>query len=563
MKTLLFALLIIVLNGLLGWVLNQPHDVGQDVPNGKLNSLSFAPFREGQDPVQGKFPSVNQIEEDLKLMGEKTHSIRTYASSEGTMPAVTQLAQKYGLTVIQSAWLGSGKEANKLEIDALVRSANIHPDIVKRVIVGNEVLLRGDLPPEDLITYIREVKRKIKQPVSYADVWSMYLKYPALIKEVDYITIHILPYWEDEPISVDDAPAHIERIYKQVQQEANLIAPGKPILIGESGWPSEGRQRGRAVPSVVNSAKFIRGLIKVANDNHFDYNIVEAFNQSWKSALEGVVGANWGLYSVDRKEVFPLVGKVYEDADWCKKLVASSALFLVIVLCSAKALKTLSSRQQLCFLVFLQLMLVFLINQATMLWYTSYSDFQRFITIFTVSSSTLLSVLIMRRAYNLLKKQEDAPKLGTYLDRLYTLFFIFAIYQTAQLAINGRYISFPTVSMYIPILGIMGLMLVSRLKEQQFCANKLVLRNLLGNMNTNNQKDTITGYVLILSGIALVLGESYAFLQSRDLILSHPDLSDRLLTSLTYTLVNCQLIVWLLCLGVMALPLLLCLNKKE
>ena len=120
---------------------------------------------------------------------------------------------------------------------------------------------------------------------------------------------------------------------KQVQQEADSIAPGKPILIGESGWPGEGRQRGWSVPSVVNEAKFIRALIKVANENGFDYNIVEAFNQSWKSELEGVVGANWGLYSVDRKEVFPLTGKVYENPDWLKGLIASTILFLIIVAC--------------------------------------------------------------------------------------------------------------------------------------------------------------------------------------------------------------------------------------
>jgi exo-beta-1,3-glucanase (GH17 family) len=184
--------------------------------------------------------------------------------AEGSMPVIPALAQKHDLKMIQGAWLGGIKADNKIEIAELIRSANANPDVVKRVIVGNEVLLRGDLQSGQLIEYIREVKRSVKQPVSYADVWSMYMKYPELIREVDFITIHILPYWEDEPITVDQAPAHIERIFKQVQQEADAIAPGKPILIGESGWPGEGRQRGWSVPSVVNEAKFIRALIKVA-----------------------------------------------------------------------------------------------------------------------------------------------------------------------------------------------------------------------------------------------------------------------------------------------------------
>ncbi|MGZ8137466.1 MAG: glycoside hydrolase family 17 protein, partial [Methylococcaceae bacterium] len=312
MKTASFVVLVILLNGLFGWLNNRPQTVGQDVPEGKLNSLSFAPYWEGQNPFDEIYPTPEQIDSDLRLLAEKTHTIRTYASAEGNMPAIPDLARKYGVKMIQGAWLGGIDRSNNKEIQELIRAANAYPDVIKRVIVGNEVLLRGDLESDQLINYIRTVKKAVKQPVSYADVWSMYMKHPELIKEVDFVTIHILPYWEDEPIAVEQAPAHIERIYKHVREEADAIAPGKAILIGESGWPSQGRQRGWSVPGVVNEAKFIRGLIKVANENGFDVNIVEAINQSWKSALEGVVGANWGLFSADRKEVFPLTGQVQE-----------------------------------------------------------------------------------------------------------------------------------------------------------------------------------------------------------------------------------------------------------
>jgi exo-beta-1,3-glucanase (GH17 family) len=287
MRIVSFAVLIIVLNIMWASLTNLPQDAGADVPDGKLSGLSFAPFREGQDPIKKIFPTPAQIDEDLKLMGETTHSIRTYASVGGDNPIIPELARKHGLTMIQGAWISGTPKDNKKEIAELIRSANANPDVIKRVLVGNEVLLRQDLGVEELIKYIREVKKAVKQPVSYADVWSMYIQHPELIKEVDFITIHILPYWEDRPITVEEAPAHIERIVKKVQQEASTIAPNKPILIGESGWPGTGRQRGQSIPGVVNEAKFIRALIKVAKDNNFDYNIVEAFNQPWKSKLEG------------------------------------------------------------------------------------------------------------------------------------------------------------------------------------------------------------------------------------------------------------------------------------
>ncbi len=557
MKIASVALLIVLLNGLLGWLTNLPQDVGPDVPSGKLNSLSFAPFREGQGPMDDKFPKPEQIDADLRLMGEKTYSIRTYASAEGSMPVIPALAQKYGLKMIQGAWLGTIKADNKKEVDEVIRSANAHPDVVKRVIVGNEVLLRGDLKPEQLIEYIREVKRAVKQPVSYADVWSMYMKYPELIKEVDFITIHILPYWEDEPITVDQAPAHIERIFKQVQQEADTIAPGKPILIGESGWPGAGRQRGWAVPSVVNEAKFIRSLIQVATKNGFDYNIVEAFNQSWKSQLEGVVGANWGLYTVKGKEVFPLTGKVYENPDWVKGIILSSLFFLGLITYCRKPLQALSTRRIVVFLVLSQLFSLLLVSMTKDLWYTSYSDWQRLQTALTIGLNVLLAGLILRRSYDLLASREAHLKVGAWIYILYILFAGFAVYKTFGLALNGRYISFPTTAVYIPVVGIFGLMLISYITDRRWSLKSIEINRLSGHLSTKADLDKIMGYGLLAGGLMLVIWESKAFMISRDFILAYPDISNRIGIALVFSVTNYQLVEWLMCLIMLALPLLI------
>lgn len=556
MKIVSALIIIILLNGLFSCLHNLPQEVGPDVPEGKLNSLSFAPFWEGQGPMDAIFPTPGQIEADLRLMSEKTHSIRTYASAEGTMPVIPGLARKYGLTLIQGAWLGGEAKGNKKEIAELIRSANANPDVVKRVIVGNEVLLRGDLEPEELIKYLREVKQAVKQPVSYADVWSMYMKYPELIKEVDFITIHILPYWEDEPIAVDDAPAHIERIYKHVQQEADAMAPRKPILIGESGWPSEGRQRGWAVPSVVNEAKFIRGLIKVATANGFDYNIVEAINQSWKSELEGVVGANWGLFSIDRKEVFPLTGKVYENPNWYQGLIAATAIFLIAAAACRNLLQTLPLLRMAGFLVFLQVLIVLWVNQLEFLWYTSYTFWQRLLTLTIVGFNAVLGGLILERAYGLLTGQAPKPAWASGLYSIYILFTAYAVFKTFSLAINGRYISFPIADLYIPVIGIAGLMLIRCLCEGRGSRQAIEFNSLAGHLNSKPQQAKLIGYALAVGGIALIIGETSAFLISRDLILAYPDFSRRIGLAFTFTMTNSQLLGWLACLTILALPLL-------
>ena len=555
MRIFLVAVLIILFSGLFGWLVNLPHNVGINVPEGKLLSLSFAPFRQGQSPLKAIFPSLNEIDEDLRLMADITHSIRTYSSSEG-MQSISSLAGKYGLQMIQGAWLGVDKKHNDIEIAALIKSANKYPDVVKKVIVGNEILLRGEMKPERLISYIRQVKKAIKQPVSYADVWSMYMKYPQLIKEVDFITIHILPYWEDEPISVDAAPLHIERIYKAVQHEAETIVPGRPILIGESGWPGYGRQRGRAVPGVVNEAGFIRGLIHTANKNGFDYNIIEAFNQPWKSELEGVVGGNWGLFSAERKPVFPLTGPVYENPDWYLRWLIATIIVLVLTTVYRNRLQKLTSVHIVILLAFLQLMSTLLVTATDNLWNTSYSFWQQLNTVFFVILNALMSSLILRQAYRTLIGYSGLDKSGSRLYLLYCLTAIIAVYKTYGLATYGRYLSFPSELAYIPVAGIVGLALIRYVKEPQFSLHTIDLNRLLGNSDIYRIRDKIIGYALLLIGIALIYGETKAFMVGRDFIIAYPDFAERLQMSLIFTLTNGQLLVWLFGLFLLALPFL-------
>lgn len=556
------------------WLTNLPQDVGLDVPEGKLKSLSFAPFREGQGPVQGIFPTVEQIDADLKLMGQKTHNIRTYASAEGNMPAIPELAKKHNVTLLQGAWLNALKDKNKIEIAELIRSANAHPDVVKRVIVGNEVLLRGDLPADQLIEYIREVKRSVKQPVSYADVWSMYMKYPELIKEVDFITIHILPYWEDRPITVEEAPDHIQRIVHNVRQQADAISPNKPILIGEAGWPSAGRQRGWSIPSVVNEAQFIRSLIKVATDNGFDYNIVEAFNQPWKGTFEGIVGANWGLYSIDRQQVFPLTGTVYENPQWHKELIASLIIFFMVTLRHWQALQRLPYTRLPIFLGLLQILSVLLVNQMHTLWHTGlmltpagdilnqtwyarYSNNQQVQTVVTVGLNMLLGGLLMRRSYALLANQDSSPRLGSFLYTLYGVISVFVLYQSYQLTMEGRYLSFPTVITYVPVVGLVGLMLIKSVTETRWNWQAMSINQLLGDSNPKTVQNKLMGSGLLLIGLVLIVGETHAFMMSRDLIVEQPEFWIRLRVCLAFTLTNCQLLAWLVSLIVLAIPLLI------
>jgi glucan 1,3-beta-glucosidase len=129
-------------------------------------------------------------------------------------------------------------------------------------------------------------------PVTYADVWEFWLRYRDIAAAVDFITIHILPYWEDFPIPVKDAAAHVESIRKDVA----AAFPGREILIGEFGWPSAGRMREGALPSRANQARAVQEVLAQAKRENYRVNVIEAFDQPWKRQLEGTVGGHWGLY---------------------------------------------------------------------------------------------------------------------------------------------------------------------------------------------------------------------------------------------------------------------------
>jgi len=539
-RLLLFMLMVIAVNGLFSWLSNLPQDAGPDVPDGKISSVSFAPFREGESPLTEVFPTAEEIDEDLRLLSTETHTIRTYASTRG-LTDVAAMAQKYGLNVIQGAWIGgmTMAEENQAEIDQLIKVANQYPDVIKRVIVGNEVLLRGELKPEQLLQYIRQVKKAVKQPVSYADVWSFYIRYPEIAKEVDFFTVHILPYWEDEPLKIEDTAAHIEKNYRKIRE----TYPDKPILIGESGWPSAGRQRGWAVPSVVNEAKFIRSLVQLANKNGFDYNIVEAFNQPWKSQLEGVVGANWGLYSADRKPVFPLTGNVTENPLWLKQLLYAGLITLLAVGWQAKALVELGSLRLLGFIGFTQLLSVLLVNQVAGNWYTSYSLIERLHALCLAGLSLLLGALILRRTLDRLSDKISA-KSGVWIRYLMLAFVAIALYKSQALALNGRYLSFPSPQTIIPVVGIVGFMLMSYLVNRKNFTFALAINDLLGTQTLSVQRAKIIGWVLAVTGLSLIIFETAFVMQNSNYEQAYPIVYERIYAALMVTLNYSQLFGW-------------------
>ena len=268
-------------------------------PDAKLMCVSYAPFRGAQTPLTlTTHIAPEQIAEDLAQLVKVTDCVRTYSIENG-LDQVPQLAAKVGLKVIQGIWLGSNRLKNLAQISTVVRLTREFPGVITSVVVGNEVLLRGEMTTADLAATIRSVKSQVAVPVTYAEVWEYWLRNREVYEAVDFVTIHILPYWEDFPVRAKYAAAHVDAI----RQRMAVAAPGKEILVGETGWPSEGRMREGALPSRTNQARIVSEILDLAKRENFRVNLIEAYDQPWKRELEGTVGGYWGLFDSAHRAV--------------------------------------------------------------------------------------------------------------------------------------------------------------------------------------------------------------------------------------------------------------------
>jgi exo-beta-1,3-glucanase (GH17 family)/cellulose synthase/poly-beta-1,6-N-acetylglucosamine synthase-like glycosyltransferase len=301
------------------WSLLHRQHVAPNI-TGQLASVSYSPYARSQHPDHGDRPTEAQIRADLKLLSLYTRTIRTY-SSTGGVEQVAGIAAEFGLKVTLGIWLDKNENRNEREIQAALALAKRFSN-VNAIVVGNETTLRAEKTIDELIKIIQRVKRQSPVPVTTGEIWTVWIDHPELASAVDFIAAHILPYWEGFTLtkSVDQTIVAYDKLRR--------AHPGKRIVIAEFGWPSAGYNMHNADPGRIEQALVIRYFIARADAYGIDYNIIEAFDQPWKSN-EGGVGPYWGLFDAAREAKFTWVGPV-SDPDYWK--VAGLAVLLGLLL---------------------------------------------------------------------------------------------------------------------------------------------------------------------------------------------------------------------------------------
>jgi len=315
------------------WALINRPVTAPDWPE-QISGFSYSPFRLGQNPQKGVYPSDDEMRQDLELMSKQTDSIRTY-SVDGSLGDIPKLAEEFGLRVTLGIWISPDAERNEREITRAIELANTSRSVV-RVVVGNEALFREEITVGELSALLDRVRAAVKVPVTTSEQWHIWEKYPELGKHVDLVAAHILPYWEFIPMS-ESGQFVLDRA-----RELKKMFPKKPLLLSEVGWPSNGRMRGGADATQADQAIYLRTLVNKLNRQGYNYFVIEAFDQPWKASDEGSVGAYWGVYNANRQQKFNFEGPVVAIPQWRVLAIGSvvlAMLSLALLLIDGSALR--------------------------------------------------------------------------------------------------------------------------------------------------------------------------------------------------------------------------------
>ncbi len=318
---LLIALLVAGLN-MAAWRVFNPPLSAPPAP-ATVAGLAYNAFQRWDTPLRQDFPSDSALAHDMQKLAHLTSRLRIYSAAE--FPALPGLAARHGLTVVQGVWLDERVDNNEREMAAAIAATRRHGNI-ERVLAGNETQLHGKVAPKVLYAALDRLRAELNVPVSTAEPWHVWMRQPELAAHVDFITVHLLPYWEGIPVE-----AAVEDALKRYIEVSNRF-PDKKVMIGEIGWPSGGSSVGVAHATPALQARFVREFLARTETPSLDYFLIEAVDQPWKQATEGAVGAHWGLMDATRGAKFNFSGPVHANPYWMAQASLATVLSLWVVL---------------------------------------------------------------------------------------------------------------------------------------------------------------------------------------------------------------------------------------
>jgi exo-beta-1,3-glucanase (GH17 family) len=247
-------------------------------------------------------------------------------------------------------------ENNSSEISKAVKMANMYPDIVKIISVGNEAMVHWAtsyfVQPNVIlkwVNHLQELKQNQQLPknvwITSSDNFASWgggspdyhnRDLEELLRAVDYVSIHTYPFhdthynpefWlspnQDNTLSQEErieramnrAVAYAIDQFNGVKSYMQSLGIDKPIHIGETGWATTSQglygPNGSLAADEYKQALYYNKMRQWTNDNKISCFFFEAFDEPWKDHLNPNGSENhFGLFTVDGKAKFALWSKV-------------------------------------------------------------------------------------------------------------------------------------------------------------------------------------------------------------------------------------------------------------
>ena len=343
--------------------INKNKSAAEFLGHSEYRAMSYGGYR---TLTRDNQPSISQIKEDLKILsaiGVKV--IRTYNLQLDQAPNILKAIRalrsedtSFEMYVMLGLWMECENArqspnhvvediaVNSAEIERAIIYSNQYPDIVKIIAVGNEAMVHWQtdyfVAPSVIlkwVNYLQKLKTEDKLPsalwITSSDNFASWgggdaayhnEDLTALIKAVDYISLHTYPFhdthynssfWIESQkntehlsvktrieLAVQNAVDYAVSQYQSVEKYVESLGVQTPIHIGETGWATESEAlygpSGTQAADEYKQALYYQKISEWSIANGVSCFYFEAFDEPWKDAARPMGSENhFGLIGVE------------------------------------------------------------------------------------------------------------------------------------------------------------------------------------------------------------------------------------------------------------------------
>jgi len=340
-------------------------------------AISYGGYRHRTRDIQ---PTMDELKDDLKILSSLGIKIlRTYnlqlPQAPNIIKAIKEIKESdpdFEMYVMLGAWIDcenawtdspnhekEDESANAIEIQKAINLANMYPEIVKIIAVGNEAMVNWAwsyyVKPGVIlkwVNHLQDLKKQKKLPenlwITSSDNFASWgggdesyhtSDLNSLIKSVDFISMHTYAFhdthynpsfwnfnkdlkneFSDLEIinkSMENVQQYTISQYNSVKDYLKKIGVEKEVHIGELGWSTVSNElygdKGTHAADEYKQALFYDKIREWTTKEKISCFYFEAFDEPWKDA-QNINGSenHFGLFTVDGKAKFALWKNVDE-----------------------------------------------------------------------------------------------------------------------------------------------------------------------------------------------------------------------------------------------------------